>query len=330
METKQPEKIQASLIFYSPREDMGIGAEIISQLESMGFKVISLRGAQKTWYISLCDSVVRFFRKVLFRDATYVSRRTECLLEKHILEIMNNVVRADYALIIRPDQLSHETLRLISAKTNKMYGYQWDRFSRFPRILERAKYFKILYSADEKGVTEAPNVRHIDNFYFNKKRSESTCTECDVYYIGSYDKERHGRVIEIGKRLLIRNLILDFKILRVRGKIPRWIRKLTRRMEYVEVISEVAGAKILLDITVEGVHNVPSFRVFESLGYGKKLITTNPAILGCEFYEPNNMHLLTGSEEELDRFLEAPMRPVDPAILYKHSFDGWIRRILEI
>jgi len=330
MEKKQPEKIQASLIFYSPQEDMGIGAEIISQLESMGFKVISLRGAQKSWYISLCDSVVRFFRKVLFRDATYVSRRTEYLLEKHILEIMNNVVQADYALIIRPDQLSHETLRLISAKTNKMYGYQWDRFSRFPRILERAQYFKILYSADEEGVKEAPNVRHIDNFYFNKEKSELRRAECDVYYIGSYDKERHCRVIEIGKRLLLRNLKLDFKILRVRGKIPRWIRKLTRRMEYVEVISEVAGAKILLEITVEGVHNVRSFRVFESLGYGKKLITTNPAILGCEFYDPNNMHLLTGSEEELDRFLEAPMRPVDPAILYKHSFDGWIRRILEI
>jgi hypothetical protein len=243
---------------------------------------------------------------------------------------MNNVEKADYALIIRPDQLSHETLRLISTKTNKMYGYQWDRFSRFPRILERAKYFKILYSADEKGVTEAQNVRHIDNFYFNKKKSESISTECDVYYIGSYDKKRHGRVIEIGERLLMRNLILDFKILRAKGKLPRWITKLTRRKEYVEVMSEVAGAKILLDITVEGVHNVPSFRVLESLGYGKKLITTNPAILGCEFYDPDNMHLLTGSEEELDRFLETPMRPVDPAILYKHSFDGWIRRILEI
>lgn len=309
---------------------MGIGAEIISQLESTGFKVVSLRGAQKSWYSSLFDSVQRFFRKILFQDATYISRRTECLLEKHISEIMNNVEKADYALIIRPDQLSHETLRLIYAKTNIMYGYQWDRFSRFPRILERAKYFKILYSADEKGVNEAPNVRHIDNFYFNIKKSELRRAECDVYYIGSYDKERHSRVIEIGKRLLMRNLKLDFKILRAKGKLPRWITKLTRRKEYVEVMSEVAGAKILLDITVEGVHNVPSFRVLESLGYGKKLITTNPAILGCEFYDPDNMHLLTGSEEELDRFLETPMRPVDPAILYKHSFEGWIRRILEI
>lgn len=330
MEKKQPEKTKASLIFYSPQEDMGIGAEIISQLESMGFKVVSLRGAQKSWYSSLFDSAQRFFRKILFQDATYISRRTECLLEKHISEIMNKVEKADYALIIRPDQLSHETLRLISAKTHEMYGYQWDRFSRFSRILERAKYFKILYSADEKGVNEAPNVRHIDNFYFNIKKSELRRAECDVYYIGSYDKERHSRVIEIGKRLLMRNLKLDFKILRAKGKLPRWITKLTRRKEYVEVMSEVAGAKILLDITVEGVHNVPSFRVLESLGYGKKLITTNPAILGCEFYDPDNMHLLTGSEEELDRFLETPMRPVDPAILYKHSFEGWIRRILEI
>lgn len=323
-------KISASLIFYSPQEDMGIGAEIISQLECMGVKVISLKGAKKSWYTSLFDSVQRFFRKILFQDATYISRRTECLLEKHISKIMNNVEKADYALIIRPDQLSHETLRLISAKTNKMYGYQWDRFSRFPRILERTQYFKILYSADEEGVKEASNVRHIDNFYFNIKKSELRRAECDVYYIGSYDKERHSRVIEIGKRLLMRNLILDFKILRAKGKLPRWITKLTRRKEYVEVMSEVAGAKILLDITVEGVHNVPSFRVLESLGYGKKLITTNPAILGCEFYDPDNMHLLTGSEEELDRFLETPMRPVDPAILYKHSFEGWIRRILEI
>jgi hypothetical protein len=323
-------KIQASLIFYSPLEDMGIGAEIISQLECMGVTVISLRGAKKSWYTRLFDSVQRFFRKILFRDATYISRRTECLLEKHISEIMNKVEKADYALIIRPDQLSHDTLRLISTKTNKMYGYQWDRFSRFPRILERAQYFKILYSADKEGVKEAPNVRHIDNFYFNTKKSELRRAECDVYYIGSYDKGRHSRVIEIGKRLLMRNLILDFKILRAKGKLPRWITKLTRRKEYVEVMSEVAGAKILLDITVEGVHNVLSFRVLESLGYGKKLITTNPAILGCEFYDPDNMHLLTGSEEELDRFLETPMRPVDSAILYKHSFEGWIRRILEI
>jgi hypothetical protein len=323
-------KIQASLIFYSPQEDMGIGAEIISQLECMGVKVISLKGAKKSWYTSLFDSVQRFFRKILFRDATYISRRTEFLLEKHISEIMNSVEKADYALIIRPDQLSHETLRLISTKTNKMYGYQWDRLSRFPRILERAQYFKILFSADEEGAKEAPNVRHIDNFYFNIKKPELRRAECDVYYIGSYDKERHSRVIEIGKRLLMRNLKLDFKILRAKGELPRWITKLTRRKEYVEVMSEVAGAKILLDITVEGVHNVLSFRVLESLGYGKKLITTNPAILGCEFYDPDNMHLITGSEEELDRFLETPMRPVDPAILYKHSFDGWIRRILEI
>jgi hypothetical protein len=83
-------------------------------------------------------------------------------------------------------------------------------------------------------------------------------------------------------------------------------------------------------ITAIDVHPGLSLRVFEALGAGKKLITTNPQVLRCDFYHPDNIHLLTDDDAALAKFLSVPAVPVAPELRLRHGFSAWLRRVLEM
>ena len=66
-------------------------------------------------------------------------------------------------------------------------------------------------------------------------------------------------------------------------------------------------------------------RTFEALGAGRKLITTNPYVKECPFYNPQNILIIDRENVVMNKdFLETDFVKMDTESLYKMSLDGWI------
>ena len=100
--------------------------------------------------------------------------------------------------------------------------------------------------------------------------------------------------------------------------------KTTDNIPYPEYLDIVSQAGILVDF-LNTKHYGLSLRTFEAIGYGKKLITTNPTIVEYDFYYPENIFVWNGSNHtELVKFLNIPYRPLPEKLRYKYSFGNWL------
>lgn len=68
--------------------------------------------------------------------------------------------------------------------------------------------------------------------------------------------------------------------------------------------------------------------MLESVGYGKKLITTNETVINYDFYHPNN--ILIWDQKDINAildFIEKPFMPIPDKIRNKYSFTSWLEEI---
>jgi hypothetical protein len=95
-----------------------------------------------------------------------------------------------------------------------------------------------------------------------------------------------------------------------------------------EVQNFIKKSKTLLDINRHG-QNGLTFRVLESLGLEKKLITTNANIVTYDFYNPNNI-LVVDEENPIipSDFFKNEYEKLPEAIFYKYTLNGWIDQVI--
>ena len=69
-------------------------------------------------------------------------------------------------------------------------------------------------------------------------------------------------------------------------------------------------------------------RTFESVGSGKKLITTNSEIKKYPFYNPNNIFVIDRNNIQLDvAFFDLPYQDIDSKIYESMSIGGWLQEL---
>jgi hypothetical protein len=74
-----------------------------------------------------------------------------------------------------------------------------------------------------------------------------------------------------------------------------------------------------------------TFRIFEALGYKKKLITNNQDIVTYDFYNPNNIFVISESNYEVpSSFFETDFVEIDSDILSKYKLDNWIFEVFKV
>ncbi len=72
-----------------------------------------------------------------------------------------------------------------------------------------------------------------------------------------------------------------------------------------------------------------TMRTFETVGCGKKLITTNAQVRHYDFYDPRNVCIIDRKEPHIPpEFLSTPYVDLVPALYYKYSVAGWLDEIL--
>ena len=99
-------------------------------------------------------------------------------------------------------------------------------------------------------------------------------------------------------------------------------------MPLSEVNHYINRSKVLLDINRLGQSGL-TFRVFESLGLEKKLITTNADIKNYDFYNPNNILVIDEKNPIIPmEFFENDYEKIPNSILEKYTLKGWTNHVI--
>ncbi|HBI89919.1 MAG TPA: hypothetical protein DDY75_18985 [Sphingobacterium sp.] len=310
---------------------------IKERLEQMGYQIIDVSFQDHDFkYKSWVDRVYNLFRKVFLGDRSYKGKLKFLSTGQGIVTLLKNLKgKVDQALIIRSDIYPKFVMDLIRQKSDELIGYQWDGLNRYPEIKSRLKYFDKFYYFDKCDVIDNSGYDKlvpITNFFFSHLRSLETGIEKNTFlFLGSYITSRMKNIVN-AERLIrdvggVTNFIVyaNSDMMINNGEFAN-INFIHQQIQYIDYIKLVLKSEYIVDILVD-VHEGLSFRVFEAVGYKKKLITNNKTIRNYDFYHPNNIFILGDEDREFAEFLNLPYVEINENIIEKYDFDNWILRI---
>jgi hypothetical protein len=315
----------------------GLPERFKENLEFLGFQVYLIEHPSKSPKIAIIDSIIHNFKKFFKKDRSYKSSRISILKEAYHLNQLEKLnTKTDYVLIIRPDLYSIKVIKEIIKKSNFSGAYQWDGIDRFPSVKNYVALFDKFYVFDERDAQHYENCYHTTNFYFDDLLEVQTNLKYDVFFVGTFMKNRFHQLIILleffRKKLMKNSITISIK----KAKKERAILKnlgvniTNRGISFKENLLLLKQSKIVLDFK-NNIHDGLSFRTFESLGYQKKLITNNTLVKSFDFYNPANIYLIENENlDGLDVFLNTPYQPVNKDILTKYSFTNWLKNVLQI
>ena len=323
----------ASLLIIMPGE-YGIRDAFVSNLKHHGsrYRVVSCN-----YYpcrMNFGQKVLRAFRKMI-GDSGYRKRFQK---QNDMVKMLEHIGTDtfDYVLCIRPDLLTFEALDRIKSRARRCFAYTWDGLSRFDGTLERRKYFEKLHVFDPKDAKPEEGMPVLGNFYFDcypELLPKLNLQAADVYFIGSYDS-RWPIVEKICNEMIAAGLKPDVQQFASRHRdhvnLPAYAKAFYSHKPYVQALAEAVRCRAILDIHHVAVHNGFSFRVFEAIGYGLKLVTTNSLVLDQDFYRSANIYCLGNDARTLADFIAEPLEPLPEAVRLRYGFKAWIRRALDL
>lgn len=254
--------------------------------------------------------------------------KTKFYGEKIIQELNNLNEEQDIILTIKADFIDPIYASKIRNYTKKSIAFFNDGTKRCPKIVKVLDCFDEVYSFD-KSDCEKYNLKFKPNFIYDLASSKNESNEYDLFYISSLDK-RINSIIKIAEKLKENNI--TYKIFTLKGdkKISNELLEFIKTpIPLPEIKNYISKSKVLLDIQRKNQLGL-TFRVFESLGYEKKLITTNSDIKNYDFYNPNNISIIDSNDPVIDPlFFQTPYEKIDEKILHQYKIDGWIQDILK-
>lgn len=237
--------------------------------------------------------------------------------------------KQDITFIIRPDLFDVSLLEKLKKKTENFIAYYYDSCKKYPKQVDLIPFFDEIYSYENEDI-EKYNFIETSNFIYD----ESIATEdirYDIFNISSYD----SRIDEINRianalsdaGLKIYFILFYFKKL----SFPNLI-SVTEYLSLKETKKLISESRSMLDVQRID-QNGLSFRTFESLGYRKKLITTNKMVREYDFYHPNNILVINSNKidtDEIKNFLKLAYVEISQDILKKYNLKSFTEKIFKI
>lgn len=317
----------------------------VVNLEKLGFNIELLYTSNHEFkYKNISQKITNFFRKTFFGDKKFKQSLKDNFDSEQLLESLAKITtKVDYALVIRPDYFSTEALQVLKSKTNQLVGYQWDGLDRYPKVKALIPLFDrfFLFDVDDFKTYKStyPNVFPITNFYFDFEteigNNNIVKEKKEVFFIGSFVENRIDKIVHLTKIFKDLALKTNINVLVFNKKthlkyLESGINFTEEHLTYLQALEKVKNTDVVLDFA-DSVHNGLSFRIFETLKYSKKLITTNKLVKNYDFFSPDNILIWdkTINKEEIKNFLNKDYKNLDKEIVKKYSFSNWIETVLQ-
>jgi len=178
------------------------------------------------------------------------------------------------------------------------------------------------WSFDEEDC-EKYSLKFNTTFYFNDiELDKNLPLKFDIIFLGA-DKKRKILLDKINKCLVDKKLKTLFHIVPDKDKPnPQNIKPL----QYGDYLKLVSQSNCILDYVQNG-QSGNTVRTMESIFLRKKLITNDKNIIKERFYDPSNIFILDHDDfDEIENFLKAPYKPINPESVNYFDFSNWLNR----
>ncbi len=303
-----------------------------SELKRLGFNTIDISIIAHDFRLTGVFRRIKKFvgKRILKREDMFLGYKAS----KHeLMQMLDRVKSADYVLLTRPDFYPVDFVKYLRKKGGKMIAYQWDGLHKFPFIYRYIDLFDRFHVFESNDLT-VPGVLPVTNFFpvsYMDNELFDASMKCDVFYSGSYSLSRLKPLHRIQE--LCEALGYDFRysLYYRRKKVLLYNLKTTdKAIPYLENMKYVYNSDVILDLLSPDQTGL-SFRVFEAIGFGKKMITNNASIKEYDFYTPENILIWDNQDiSSVAAFLKVPFSPYLLTIKEKYSFPNWIRYVLDV
>jgi hypothetical protein len=268
-------------------------------------------------------------------------------LEKYYQNIINIEKEYDFVFIIRAEMMYERYIKVLREKQKKakFIMYQWDFYENLPHIQSQIKYFDQVYTFDENDAKNF-HLKLKPLFYTNNHKLYASAEKNNKYKISFIGSHHSDRFEFINKFKIVNKLDeKDFFYHLYRPKLSFIYNKFFTkndigRIKYKEVQSDILSEKNTIDILSQSemildIHHVKqaglTIRSIEALGLKKKLITTNPLIKKYDFYDENNVCLISRKNPIIPAyFFDYKYRELDTKVYDSYHVDEWVKEFFKV
>lgn len=306
-------------------DNWGFNKHLATALEDKGHDVQHINFNDFTYkYPNILYRLYNFFLK------TFIKKNLKRIhFGKKIIETLKrNDTQQDIILVIKGDFIDPKSILELKKYAKKTFAYFNDNTIRCPKIIRVIPYFDEVFSF-EKEDCEKYHLKFATNWIYN---SEPIKNENPI------DQKVFNIISEDNRLSVLSKIASDLESKKISHKILIYNKKIKKRistLEYItkpiplsEINKHINRSQVLLDINRKN-QNGLTFRVFESLGLNKKLITTNSDIKNYDFYNPNNILIIDEKNPDIPTsFFEKEYVKIPDAIFKKYTLDGWIDNVV--
>ncbi len=264
--------------------------------------------------------VSNFLSKVLFkRNIKKIKQR------EYILDELKKVGPQDKILVINPELIPLEIHKKIKNYTPEYIAYLYDSSKRYPVEHLLDGVFDKIFSFDKDDVKKYGFTPITNYIYHNQKPFTTTGFKYKLFMILSVD-DRLPTLNKMAYALDKEGISYKFVLVgkhKPEGLNPNisWQKNIVKLPELTRYLE---NSEIFMDIIRDNQDGL-SFRVFESLGWQRKLITTNNTIKEYSFYNPDNILVIDKDNIVFDpAFFERPYTPLPEDIYHKYTLSHWV------
>jgi hypothetical protein len=274
-------------------------------------------------YPNIVTKFKNIFLKRFSKDVKFNFR------ENHINKIIGNQ-NFDSILIIRPDLLSINFLKELKTKSTIFKTYFFDGVHRFPKKIKTIPLFDEIFSFEPNDCKKY-SFEFITNFIYEENPTSiiNPSTHYNVFNITSYDRKRFPLLLKIAA--LLKQQQQPFKIIvKTEKKIETkgLIEIISQSIPLDQVQSFIQQSICMLDLGVIHKHKGLTFRIFEAIGLNKKIITNNTDIVNYDFYNPQNILVISDENPIIpNNFLETAYNPIPQSIYKKYTLESWVKTV---
>jgi hypothetical protein len=286
-----------------------------------------------------------FLAKALIR---LDKRLLETQTTKYYAKIADQIAdrQFDIVFLLNPEALPVSFLKFCKSRwKDALYVmYMWDSIKNRKHTLEFVPFCDRVFTFDCDDAM-MPNFAFKPLFYLDRYadvRQANPPIKYDVCFMGTLHSDRYAIAKEVKDwcdqqglqcffYFFMQNRILYY-FNKLRGKgitAPRSEVSFTK-MNPAQVVDIVASSRVILDIQHPKQTGL-TMRTLETLGAGKKIITTNPHIKDYDFYTPDHIMIIDRDQptQVLNRafFLEAT-HPIPSDIIANYSIGSWLFDLL--
>jgi len=305
-------------------DNWGFNQYIADALEKKNYEVNHINFHSFRYrYPSFYHKALNFFTKNLG-----ISNLKHIHYNQVILDQINNIKLIDTSIYIKADFLSKKTIQAVNKKSRQSVLIISDSINRYPKTKNILSLFDKVFSFEKKDCQKY-NLRFKTNFIYKTIDSVPEKYKYKVFNISSFDN-RYPIIKKIAEVLYDMNIKSKIIIFTSKENGEPYIEFSKKPLSIEENNQLLEESEIMLDVSRNGQEGL-SFRVFESLGLKKKLITTNKDIVNYDFYNPDNIFVIENTDDIKipAAFFETSYVDIPPNILNKYLIKNWVDELVE-